>query len=105
MKKLIATSLIFFAVSGCSSLKEVKLDTKHPSSYVGKNIKVTTISDKTFEFKVESATDITVYGEGRTIYIADIEKIEVEELSPLKTITLTGGLYMLGAIILTIALL
>ncbi|NMD50887.1 hypothetical protein HG547_04480 [Shewanella sp. DNRA4] len=105
MKKLIATTLICFAVSGCSSLNEAKLDTKSPSNYIGENVKVTTISDKTFEFKVEGATELAMYGEGKTINIADIKKIEVEEFSPLKSFSLAGGLYMLGAIVLTIAVL
>jgi len=105
LKKLIASTLICFAVSGCSSLNEATLDTNPPSNYIGKNVTVTTISDKTFEFKVESATDLAMSGEGKTINIADIKKIEVEEFSPLKSISLASGLYMLGAIVLTIAVL
>lgn len=105
MKKLIATILIFFALSGCSSLNEAKFDTKSPSNYIGENIKVTTISDEILEFKVEGATEIAMYGEGKTINTADIKKIEVKSFSPLKSLSLAGGIYMLGAIILTIAVL
>ena len=105
MKNLITTLLIYLTMSGCSSLNEVKLDTKPASSYVGENLKITTMSDDILELKVESATDLTLYGEGKSVDIADIKTLEVKEFSPLKSISLSAGLYMLGAIIITIVVL
>ncbi|MCL1089101.1 hypothetical protein L2744_05660 [Shewanella profunda] len=105
MNKLIATLFICFTISGCSSLNEVKLDEKPTSSYVGENVRVTTHSGEVFEFKVESATDLAVSGQGKYINVADIEKMEVEEFSALKSISLSGGLYMLGAVIIAVIVL
>lgn len=57
------------------------------------------------EFQVESATEQHIEGEGQLVKIEDIQTLEVEEFSPLKSISLSAGLYMLGAIIITIVVL
>ncbi|MGI2206509.1 hypothetical protein ACROAH_21935 [Shewanella oncorhynchi] len=105
MKKLAVVSLICFSLSACSSLNEVKLDSQSVSSYIGEKVKVTTISGEQMEFQVESATEQQIEGEGQLVKIEDIQTLEVEELSPLKSISLSAGLYMLGAIIITIVVL
>lgn len=105
MKKLAVVSLICFSLSACSSLNEVKLDSQSVSSYIGEKVKVTTISGEQMEFQVESATEQQIEGEGQLVKIEDIQMLEVEEFSPLKSISLSAGLYMLGAIIITIVVL
>lgn len=105
MKKLAVVSLICFSLSACSSLNEVKLDSQSISSYIGEKVKVTTISGEQMEFQVESATEQQIEGEGQLVKIEDIQMLEVEEFSPLKSISLSAGLYMLGAIIITIVVL
>ncbi|NMH66229.1 hypothetical protein [Shewanella salipaludis] len=105
MNKLITAIVICFCMMGCSSLNEVQADAKPASSYVGENVKITTYSGETFEFEVEGATELAVYGEGKSINMADIEKMEVEELSLLKSISLSGGLYMLSAVVIAVAVL
>lgn len=105
MKKLAVVSLICFSLSACSSLNEVKLDSQSISSYIGEKVKVTTISGEQMEFQVERATEQQIEGEGQLVKIEDIQMLEVEEFSPLKSISLSAGLYMLGAIIITIVVL
>jgi hypothetical protein len=105
LKKLAVVSLICFSLSACSSLNEVKLDSQSVSSYIGEKVKVTTISGEQMEFQVESATEQQIEGEGQLVKIEDIQMLEVEEFSPLKSISLSAGLYMLGAIIITIVVL
>ncbi|MBS0041523.1 hypothetical protein KO533_12845 [Shewanella sp. NKUCC05_KAH] len=105
MKKLAVVSLICFSLSACSSLNEVKLDSQSISSYIGEKVKVTTISGEQMEFQVESATEQHIEGEGQLVKIEDIQTLEVEAFSPLKSISLSAGLYMLGAIIITIVVL
>ncbi|WP_198782389.1 hypothetical protein [Shewanella putrefaciens] len=105
MKKLAVVSLICFSLSACSSLNEVKLDSQSVSSYIGEKVKVTTISGAQMEFQVESATEQQIEGEGQLVKIEDIQALEVEEFSPLKSISLSAGLYMLGAVIIAVAVL
>ena len=105
MKKLAVVSLICFSLSACSSLNEVNLAPQSVSNYIGEKVKVTTISGEQMEFKVESATEQQIEGEGQLIKIEDIQTLEVEEFSPLKSISLSAGLYMLGAVIIAVAVL
>lgn len=105
LKKLIILLLISFVISGCTSLNEVKLDSIPTSSYLGENVKITTITDEIFEFKVENATELTLSGEGKSVNVNDIKKMEVKEFSAVKSITLSGGLYMLGAVIIAVIVL
>ena len=105
MKKLAVVSRICFSLSACSSLNEVKLDSQSVSSYIGEKVKVTTISGEQMEFQVESATEQQIEGEGQLVKIEDIQTLEVEEFSPLKSISLSAGLYMLGAVIIAVAVL
>ncbi|MFB2683623.1 hypothetical protein ACE02B_00150 [Shewanella mangrovisoli] len=102
LKKMIMMFLISFAISGCTSLNEVKLDPIPAESYVGEKVKITTISDEIFEFKVENVTELTLSGEGKSIDINSIKKIEVKEFSAVKSISLSTGLYMLGAVIIAV---
>lgn len=99
---MIMMFLISFAISGCTSLNEVKLDPIPAESYVGEKVKITTISDEIFEFKVENVTELTLSGEGKSIDINSIKKIEVKEFSAVKSISLSTGLYMLGAVIIAV---
>lgn len=105
LKKLIMMLVISLVISGCTSLNEVKLDSTPTSSYLGENVKITTITDEIFEFKVENATELTLSGEGKSVNINDIKKMEVKEFSAVKSITLSGGLYMLGAVIIAVIVL
>ena len=105
MKRLAIASLICLSLSACSSLNEVKLDAQSAPSYIGEKVKVTTISGEQMEFKVERVTEQLIEGEGKEVKIEEIQTLEVEEFSPLKSISLTAGLYMLGAVIITVLVL
>ncbi|MFV0596142.1 hypothetical protein [Shewanella sp.] len=105
MKRLAIASLICFSLSACSSLNEVKLDSQSAPSYIGEKVKVTTKSGEQMEFKVERVTEQQIEGEGKEVKIEEIQTLEVEEFSPLKSISLTAGLYMLGAVIFTVMVL
>ncbi|MFB2640863.1 hypothetical protein ACE02D_01000 [Shewanella bicestrii] len=50
-------------------------------------------------------TDQQIEGEGKEAKIEEIQTLEVEEFSPLKSISLTAGLYMLGAVIIAVVVL
>lgn len=105
MKRLAIALLISFSLSACSSLNEVKLDAQSAPSYIGEKIKVTTVSGKQVEFTVERVTDQQIEGEGKEVKIEEIQTLEVEEFSLLKSISLTAGLYMLGAVIIAVVVL
>lgn len=105
MKRLAIASLICLSLSACSSLNEVKLDAQSAPSYIGEKVKVTTISGEQMEFKVERVTGQQIEGEGKEVKIEEIQTLEVEEFSPLKSISLSAVLYMLGAVIITVVVL
>lgn len=105
MKNLTMILLISLMLSGCTSLNEVKFDSTPTSNYIGKDIKITTTSDEIIEFKVESTTDSTLSGEGKSVKMDNIKKIEIKEFSVIKSISLSSGLYILGAAIIAVIVL
>ena len=101
MKK--ATVLfIFLFFMGCSSMSEVPLGEVSLSKYIGEDVIVKTYSGDVFEFTVESATELTIYGDGITIKAIDIQKMEVTSFSLVKTTGITGG--VMASIVLVMGL-
>lgn len=100
LKKLILILLISLMISACTSLTEAPLATNPIANYIGENVKITTISGETLEFKVENATELTLSGEGQSVNISDIQMMEVRKFSAIKSITLSGALYILSGIVI-----
>ncbi|MCL1145386.1 hypothetical protein L2747_05055 [Shewanella marinintestina] len=105
---LILTLLASIFLTGCSSLHEVPASSSASVSQnlkVGDTVKITKLSNDVLEFEIEGITGKRVFGEGISVDISDIGKIEKKEFSVFKTLSLSSGLAILGAMgILIIAL-
>ena len=95
-------------ISGCSSLHEVPISSIAPVTQnlkIGDTVKITKLSSDVVEFVIEGITEKRVFGDGVSVDVSDIKKIEKKELSVFKTLSLSSGLAILGAMgILIIAL-
>lgn len=92
MKNFIFIVLIMSFLSGCTSLNEVPLNEAALSKYVGEDVIITTHSGEVFEFTVEGATALDIYGDSINVKTTDIKEMEVVDFSPIKTVGLGASI-------------
>jgi len=111
MKIIVCITVIAFIISGCTTLRPVDLTPPSLQDSItqgdlikpGNRVRITTIDEKTYKFKILSVSDGYVKGKDIEIPINDVALVEKGQFSILKTTLLVGGiiysLYVIGEIL------
>jgi len=98
--------VIITFVSGCSSTRPLPDNAGKPGEdiKIGDSLQITTKEGKELKLKVEDVTEDQIYGQGQTVQLDEILKIEKREFNGMKTTGLCLGLTVGGVILLGVLL-